>query len=49
LVARPDGTAVIRVHEGAALADAVRLGNEAGHRVKADMPLDFFVAAELSR
>jgi len=47
LVARPDGTAVVRIHEQAALADAGRLGDEAGHRVKADMPLDFFVAAEL--
>ena len=49
LVARPDGTAVIRMCEDAPLADAARLGNEAGHRVKADMPLDFFIAAELSR
>jgi hydroxymethylbilane synthase len=47
LVARPDGTAVIRVHEQAAVSDAARLGHEAGHKVKADMPLDFFVAAEL--
>ena len=47
LVARPDGTAVIRIQEQAALADAARLGNEAGHKVKSDMPLDFFVAAEL--
>jgi hydroxymethylbilane synthase len=47
LVARPDGTAVIRIQEQAALADAARLGNEAGHKIKADMPLDFFVAAEL--
>jgi hydroxymethylbilane synthase len=49
LVARPDGTAVIRVHEDVPLADAARMGDEAGHRVKADMPLDFFIAAELSR
>jgi hydroxymethylbilane synthase len=49
LVARPDGTAVIRMHEDAPLADAARLGDEAGHRVKADMPLDFFIATELSR
>src|SRR5277367_1539651 len=48
LVARPDGTAVIRVHEQASLADAARLGGETGQRVKADMPLDFFIAAELS-
>jgi hypothetical protein len=49
LVARPDGTAVIRIEEHGALADAARLGNEAGQRVKTDMPLDFFIAAELSR
>jgi hydroxymethylbilane synthase len=49
LVARPDGTAVIRIAECAALADAARLGSEAGHKVKSDMPLDFFIAAELSR
>ena len=49
LVARPDGTAVMRICERAAAADAARLGDEAGHRVKTDMPLDFFVAAELSR
>jgi hydroxymethylbilane synthase len=49
LVARPDGTAVIRIEERGALADAARLGGEAGQRVKTDMPLDFFIAAELSR
>jgi hydroxymethylbilane synthase len=49
LVARPDGTAVIRVRESAVIADAARLGEEAGQRVKSDMPLDFFIAAELSR
>ena len=47
LVARPDGTAVLRVHQQAPLADAARLGDEAGRKVKADMPLDFFIAAEL--
>jgi len=49
LVARADGTAVIRIEERGALADAARLGGEAGQRVKTDMPLDFFIAAELSR
>jgi hypothetical protein len=34
--------------ERAAVADAARLGDEMGQRIKADMPLDFFVAAELS-
>ncbi|MDB5396570.1 MAG: porphobilinogen deaminase [Rhodospirillales bacterium] len=47
LVARPDGTAVIRISERAGIADAARLGDAAGHRVKTDMPLDFFVAAEV--
>jgi hydroxymethylbilane synthase len=49
LVARPDGTAIVRIEERAATADATRLGTEAGCRVKADMPQDFFIAAELSR
>jgi hydroxymethylbilane synthase len=48
LVARPDGSAIVRVQEHGAAADAARLGDAAGHRVKADMPLDFFIAAELS-
>jgi hydroxymethylbilane synthase len=47
LVARPDGTAVIRISEHAGLADAARMGDSAGHKVKTDMPLDFFVAAEI--
>jgi hydroxymethylbilane synthase len=49
LVARPDGTAVIQIEERGSLADAARLGGDAGQRVKTDMPLDFFIAAELSR
>jgi len=49
LVARPDGTAIVRIEEQAATADAARLGAEAGRRIKADMPPDFFIAAELSR
>ncbi len=48
LVARPDGSAIVRLSERAAVADAARLGDEMGQRIKADMPLDFFVAAELS-
>jgi hydroxymethylbilane synthase len=47
LVARPDGTAVIRISERAGIADAARLGDEAGNKLKTDMPLDFFVAAEI--
>jgi hydroxymethylbilane synthase len=47
LVARPDGTAVIHISERAGIADAARLGDAAGHKVKTDMPLDFFVAAEI--
>jgi len=49
LVARPDGTAIVRIEEQAATGDAARLGAEAGRRIKADMPRDFFIAAELSR
>ena len=33
---------------GEATADAARMGTEAGRRIKADMPQDFFIAAELS-
>ena len=47
LVARPDGTAIVRIDEQAPAADATRLGTEAGRRIRADMPQDFFVAAEL--
>src|SRR6201996_5106159 len=35
LVARPDGSAVIRIEERAAVADAARMGTEAGRRIKA--------------
>jgi len=49
LVARPDGTAIVRIRERAVAADAAKLGDEAGRRIKADMPEDFFIAAELSR
>jgi hydroxymethylbilane synthase len=47
LVARPDGSAVRRISEQAAVADAARLGAEAGARLKVDLPLDFFTAAEI--
>jgi hydroxymethylbilane synthase len=49
LVARPDGSAIVRVKDRAPTADAARLGAEAGRKVKADLPDDFFAAAELSR
>jgi hydroxymethylbilane synthase len=49
LVARPDGTAIVRIDERAPAADAAHLGAEAGRRIKADMPREFFIAAELSR
>ena len=45
LVARPDGTAIVRLRERAPAADAARLGLDMGQRIKADMPLDFFVGA----
>ena len=48
LVARPDGTAIIRIQERAVTADAARMGTEAGRRIKTDMPQDFFIAAQLS-
>jgi hydroxymethylbilane synthase len=48
LVARPDGTAVIRVSEHGLIAEAARLGDDIGQRIKAGMPRDFFIAAELS-
>ena len=47
LVARPDGTAVIRFADSAGAADAARLGDEAGRKVMAEMPRDFFAAAEI--
>ncbi len=47
LVARPDGTALIRMQSAAPIDDAARLGRELGLAIKVDMPLDFFVAAEL--
>jgi hydroxymethylbilane synthase len=46
LVARPDGSAIVRLRERGPIADAARLGQEMGQRIKADMPLDFFVGAE---
>jgi hydroxymethylbilane synthase len=49
LVARPDGSAIVQVQDRASAADAAQLGAEAGRKVKADMPSDFFLAAELSR
>lgn len=48
LVARPDGTAIVRIEKQAAVSDAAHLGADAGRSIKADMPRDFFIAAELS-
>jgi len=48
LVARPDGSEVIRVRESAPRADAAWLGEEIGRRIKSEMPGDFFAAAGLS-
>jgi hydroxymethylbilane synthase len=47
LVARPDGTALIRMQSAASVDDAARLGRELGLAIKVEMPLDFFAAAEL--
>jgi hydroxymethylbilane synthase len=47
LVARMDGTALVRIREQALGADAVKMGDAAGRAVKADLPPDFFTAAGL--
>jgi hydroxymethylbilane synthase len=44
LVARADGSAVIRLQQEGAIADAALLGDELGQEIKGRMPLDFFVA-----
>jgi len=48
LVARPDGSAVIRMQEEGTVADSEMVGTRLGMRIKAEMPRDFFLAAELS-
>jgi hydroxymethylbilane synthase len=48
LVARTDGSAVIRTQGSASASDAAAFGAETGRAMKADMPLDFFAAAGLS-
>jgi len=48
LVARPDGTDVIRIREHGLTAEAAKLGDDMGQRIKAEMPKDFFIDAELS-
>ena len=45
-MARPDGTAIIRLRDRAAATDAAMIGHEVAQRIKADMPLDFFVGAD---
>lgn len=48
LVARTDGSAVIRKTGSANRDEAARLGAEIGQAIKAEMPADFFLAAGLS-
>jgi hydroxymethylbilane synthase len=49
LVARPDGSSVVRMRQEGDAASAALLGNDLGQQIKAKMPADFFVAAELPR
>jgi porphobilinogen deaminase len=49
LVARPDGSAVIRMRDSGNIAESELIGARLGMRIKADMPRDFFLAAELSQ
>jgi hydroxymethylbilane synthase len=44
LVARPNGTAVERTQRQGSVADAVRLGRDAGAELKSRVPADFFAA-----
>ena len=44
LVARPDGTAVIRHQIKGAITDSEAIGTELGRRIKSELPLDFFAA-----
>ena len=46
LVARPDGSSVVRMRQEGPIADAGLLGDDMGQQIKGKMPLDFFVAAE---
>jgi hydroxymethylbilane synthase len=46
LVARPDGSSVVRMRQEGRIADAGLLGEDMGQQIKGKMPLDFFVAAE---
>jgi len=48
LVAKPDGSKIIRMREHGLIAEAAMLGDDLGRRMKAEMPRDFFIAAELS-
>ena len=49
LVASLDGQVISRVRESAPAADAARLGDQTGSRLKREMPSDMLVASELSR
>ncbi|KAJ8612529.1 hypothetical protein CTAYLR_003687 [Chrysophaeum taylorii] len=42
LVAKPDGSEIYRVERTGPLADAVKIGNDAGEQVKADAGIEFF-------
>ncbi len=43
LVAHPDGATIFRTAQRGDVADAAALGDEAGRRIKADLPADFFL------
>jgi len=46
LVARPDGSSVVRMRQEGQAASAGLLGDDMGQQIKGKMPLDFFVIAE---
>lgn len=49
LVARPDGSSLVRMRQEGDVANAALLGDDMGQRIKGEMPPDFFIAAELPR
>ena len=46
LVARPDGSSVVRMRQEGDAASGALLGEEMGQQIKGKMPLDFFAATE---
>lgn len=44
VVAKPDGTSLIRVHGESAPQDTEKMGIELGHKLKAQLPADFFTS-----